>query len=128
MTGMIYDSSKIKAYENLKSLCSYAGESEEWCDGIWMEMVQDEELYEEFRYYMNHSAFRDRMRCCGYGLTDLFVWQMSRYHLRHDSGENTQNFHKVGMALRAFKMMAEMKKNPEAYRRRFEEGQGKDQF
>ena len=40
MGGMIYDGSRIRAYENLKALCSYAGETPEWCDALWREMLR----------------------------------------------------------------------------------------
>lgn len=128
MAGIIYDSTKIKVYENLKTLCRFAGETQEWCDALWMELLGDEELYREFLYYMKHNALDDKMSCCGYTMTDLFIWQMEQYNLLHDTGKNTERCQKVDMVLRAFATMAQMKKNPEEYVRRFEEGRGNDRI
>lgn len=128
MAGIIYDSTKVKVYENLKALCSFAGEPQEWCDMLWQEIVPDAELYRELLYYMRNNSLEDKARCCGYTLTDLYVWQMDRYNLLHDTGKNTAACRKVDMVLRAFEAMAQMKKNPEGYRKRFEDGRGMDQL
>ncbi len=128
MAGIIYDSSKVKAFENLKALCSFAGETQEWCDALWMEMVQDDALYGEFLYYLKHNTLHDGMSCCGYTLIDLFIWQMEHYNLLHDTGKNTEECRKTDMVLRALDMMAKMKKDPETYKKRLEEGRGNDQF
>lgn len=126
MAQIIFDSGKIKAYESLKMLCEYTGKSMEWCDGLWMDMLTDHELYEEFVYYLEHHALADHMRVEGYSLTDFYVWQMERYNLASDSGKNTGACNKEEMVLQSFKAMAEMKKNPEYYKRKLSDGSGMD--
>ncbi len=128
MASVIFDSTKLKVYESLGVLCRFAGESQEWCDALWGEFLLDSELYGELLYYMKHHTFHDKMNCCGYTLVDLYVWQMERYNLMHDSGKNTKECSKVGMVLRTFAFMAQMKKNPEEYVRRLEEGRGNDKL
>lgn len=128
MAGIIYDSTKIKIYENFKALCSFAGETQEWCDELWPEIMTDEELYRELLYYMKHNTLNDKMKCCGYTLIDLFIWQMEHYNLLHDTGKNTEQCRKTDMVLRAFETMAQLKKNPEACVRRLEEGKGNDRL
>lgn len=128
MAGIIYDSSKVKVYENLRTLCSFAGESQEWCDALWQDIVTDPELYGELLYYMHNDTLSGRMSCCGYTLIDLFVWQMDKYNLLHDTGKNTADCKKVDMVLRAFETMAQMKQNPEEYLRRFGQGRSQDQL
>lgn len=128
MAGIIYDSSKVKVYENLRTLCSFAGESQEWCDALWQDIVLDPELYGELLYYMHNDTLSSRMSCCGYTLIDLFVWQMDKYNLLHDTGKNTADCKKVDMVLRAFETMAQMKRDPEEYLRRFGQGRSQDQL
>ncbi len=128
MTGIIFDSTKVKVYENLSALCNFAGESPEWCDALWQEILADGGLYEELLYFMRSHTLCDRVSCCGYTLTDLFVWQMDKYNLLHDTGKNTAECRKVDMVLRAFDTMARMKKDPETYLRRFGQGRGMDQL
>lgn len=126
MSHIIFDSGKIKAYESLKMLCEYTGKSLEWCDGLWMDILTDNELYEEFVYYLEHHALADNMQVEGYSLIDFYVWQMERYNLANDSGKNTAACNKEEMVLQSFKAIAEMKKNPEYYKKKLSDGSGMD--
>ncbi|MBQ7839621.1 MAG: hypothetical protein IJ390_03930 [Lachnospiraceae bacterium] len=128
MTGIIFDSGKIKVYENLCALCRYAGESQQWCDLLWQELLLDAQLYEEFLFFLKNGTLNDKMNCCGYTMIDLFIWQMDKYNLLHDTGKNTAECKKVDMVLRAFETMAQMKKDPETFLKRFDEGRGMDQL
>ena len=124
----MYDARKVKVYECLCRLGEYAGQPVEWCNELWTDLLNDTEVYDEFVYYLEHHSFEDRVKFCGYGLTDMFVWQMDRYNLFHDSGKNTDMCNKEGMVLRAFRTMLNMKKDPDTYRRRLEEGPGMDRM
>lgn len=126
MSQIILGSEKIKAYEGLKMLCEYAGRSTEWCDMLWMEMLKDAGLYGEFVYYLEHHSLADKMQVNGYSLTDFYVWQMERYNLAKDSGKNTGICNKEELVLLAFESMAGMKKDPEYYIKKMNEGQGLD--
>lgn len=128
MNGILYDARKVKVYECLCRLGEYAGTPVEWCNGLWADLLNDREVYDEFVYYLEHHCFADKVKFCGYGLTDMFVWQMDRYNLFHDSGKNTDKCNKEWMALRAFSTMLNMKKDPDTYRRRLEEGPGMDRM
>lgn len=128
MKGIIISTGRVKAYEGLQLLCSYTGMAQEWCDALWEDLLQDSEGYEEFVFYLEHHNFRDKMKFCGYGLTDLFVWQMDRSNLFRDTGKNTAECNKELMVLKAFRTMLDMKKSPEKYRKKIEEGPGMDRF
>lgn len=128
MSGIIYGTEKIRAYDGLVRLCEYAGCTETWCDGLWSEMLADKELYDEFVYYLEHHMPLDVMKVCGYSLTDLYVWQMERYNLHRDSGKNTEQCNKEAMILQAFRAMADMKKNPDAFIKRMNGGAGMDRL
>ena len=110
MEGMIYDGSRICAYENLRALCSYAGETAEWCDALWKEMLRDGELYGELLYYMRNNTLQDRMRCRGCTLIDLFARQMDRGSSGRGAAEEDDHCRLVDMVLRAFADMARMKR------------------
>ncbi len=128
MNGIIYDARRVKAYEGLLALGGYAGKAPEWLDGLWEQLVADGGLMKEFMYYLDHHTFCDEEKCRGYGLTDLYVWQMDRYNLIRDIGKNTECCNKEAMVLNAFHTMAEMKKDPDTYIRRLTAGQGMDQL
>lgn len=123
----MYDARRIKAYEGLRTLGALAEETEQWCDALWEELVFEQELLEEFVYYLEHRSLLDKVRCEGYGMTDLYIWQMNRYNLIGDSGKNTDACNKDRMVLHAFRDMIDMKKEPAAYVKKMTMGRGMDQ-
>lgn len=127
MAGILYDARRIKAYEGLLALGEIAQESREWCDRLWEGLVADPELLEEFVFYLERRYIRDMVRCEGYGLTDLYIWQMNRYNLIGDSGKNTAACNKDRMVLKAFRDMVDMKREPAVYVKRMTMGRGMDQ-
>lgn len=127
MAGILYDARRIKAYEGLRTLGALAEETEQWCDALWEELVFEQELLEEFVYYLEHRSLLDKVRCEGYGMTDLYIWQMNRYNLIGDSGKNTDACNKDRMVLHAFRDMIDMKKEPAAYVKKMTMGRGMDQ-
>lgn len=128
MTDIVYGTERVRAYDGLARLCEYAGRDSAWCDALWQEMLLDRELYQEFVYYLENHMPADRMKVQGYSLTDLYVWQMERYNLRRDTGKNTESCNKEEMILMALWMMAELKKCPETYLRKLDEGAGMDRM
>lgn len=127
MAGILYDARRIKAYEGMLALGELAGEDKQWCDGLWEEIIFDAELLEEFVYYLENHSLLDKIRCEGYGLTDLYIWQMNRYNIIGDTGKNTAACNKERMVLHAFSDMAAMKKNPAVYVKRMTLGRGMDE-
>lgn len=126
--GIIYDARRIHAFEGMFALGEYAGKDKEWVQSLWEDIVQDEELLAEWMYYLDHHTLLDEMKCRGYALTDLYVWQMDRYNLIRDIGKNTVCCNKEAMVLNAFWTMIEMKKNPDDYLKRLTDGRGMDQI
>ena len=128
MSGIIYDARKIMVYQGLVQLGEYAGKSKEFVESLWAEMIQDEALVKEFMYYLDHHTLLDEIKCRGYGLTDLYVWQMDRYNLIREIGKNTSVCNKEAMVLNAFRTMIEMKKDPDTYVERLTRGTGMDEL
>lgn len=127
MAGILYDARRIKAYEGLLALGEIAEETKQWCDELWEELVFDAELLDEFVFYLEHHCLKDSVHCEGYGLTDLYIWQMNRYNLIGDSGKNTDACNKDRMVLYAFRDMIDMKKEPAVYVKKMTMGRGLDQ-
>ena len=128
MGTIIYDARKIKAYEDIRALGEYAGKEEEYIDELWKGLLFDAELMKEFMYYLDHHALLDEVRCEGYGLTDLYVWNISKYNLYRDLGKNPVECNKEAMVLDSFMSMIEMKKNPEEYCKWLSQDNGMDRF
>ncbi len=126
MAGILYDARLVKAFEGLKALGKSAGETDEWCEKLWEEIVFSQDLLEELIFYLDHHYLTDKVKCEGYSLTDLYVWQMDRYNLIGDWGKNTSACNKDRMVLGAFMDMVQMRKNPDEYIKRLTSGRGMD--
>ncbi len=127
MAGIIYDARRVKVYEGLSALGEIAGEPQEWCDKLWEDILGAPDLFEELVFYLEHHYLTENVKCCGYSLIDLYVWQMNRYNIIGDSGKNTDACNKDRMVLKAFRDMIEMRKSPDAYIRRLTLGREMDQ-
>ena len=127
MAGILYDARRIKAYEGLMALGELACESRQRCDAIWEDLIFDLELIEELVFYLEHHYLMDKVHCAGYGLIDLYIWQMNQYNLIRESGKNTAACNKDKMVLHAFRDMIDMKKEPATYVKRLTMGRGMDQ-
>lgn len=128
MSAIIYDARKIKAYENLRALGEFAQKNQDYIDKLWNGLLLDPELMNEFMYYLDHHTLLDEMKCHGYGLTDLYVWNIGQYNLYQDLGKNPLECNKEGMVLDSFMNMLEMKKNPEEYLKRLSTDNGMDRI
>ena len=128
MQGILYDATKVKVCKAFYEICDYAGLSREWADGLWLEIISRQQVYEELVYYIEHHTFSDRLKVCGDSLCDLYVWQMNRYNLIKDIGKNPRTCNKEKMAMQAFGTMVELLKNPQETARKLEYGQGTDRL
>jgi len=126
--GIILDARRILAMEALEDLGAYAGREKAWLDDLWQELIQQPALMKEFMYYIDHHTFLDEFRILGYAMTDLYVFQMSRYNLIRDAGKNGPQCNKEFLALGAFADMAAMIKEPEKYEKKLSNGTGMDRL
>ena len=129
MSGnIIIATSKLKACEYFYNLCDYCGYDREWTDGLWADIIADEGIFAEFSYYMANHTFRDKLCISGYSLSDLYVFQMDKYNLIREIGKNPPECNKERMVLNAFRMMIDMKADPETFVKRIQEGRGEDRL
>lgn len=128
MSDIILDARLILALDALNRIGEYAGRDKAWLDVLWSELIEKRELMDEFMYYVDNHSFKDEFSCCGYHLTDLYVFQMSRYNLIRDIGKNGENCNKEFLSLGAFHDMACMIKNPDKYVKKLSEGPGMDRL
>ncbi|MGN0438589.1 MAG: hypothetical protein ACI4F4_08715 [Lachnospiraceae bacterium] len=130
MGGIIYDARRIKAYEYLQELGKMTGKSQDFIDELWMVILQNGDLMEEYMYYIDHHTFLDEIKIEGYGLSDLYMWLIRRFNLMIDYGKNEANCNKEALVLDTFWHMGQMKVHPAEYRKRLEDGfdQGMDQL
>ena len=127
MANIVLDGSKIKVYGMLQNLCDYCNEKDSWCDELWGYMLQNDELYEEFVYFIVNRSLMGKMNVEGYTLIDLYVKQIDMYNVRNDLGKNPIYCMKEDMVLRSFLMMGRLLEAPETYKKKLEERHLKNQ-
>ena len=125
---ILLDARRILAFDGFWKLGDYSGRDKEWLEMLWSELVEEPVLMKEFMFYLDHHNFSGEALCRGYGMTDLYVFQMSRYNLIRDSGKNTAACNKESMVLGAFHDMACMFKNPDKYVKKLSDGPGMDRL
>lgn len=128
MNNIILSSEKLKAYECFMSLGEYASREEAWLNELWERIVLNNDLLNEFIFYLGNHTFADKLDCMGYTMSDIYVFQMNRYNLVRDSGKNTSACNKESMVLNAFYDMSCMLINPDKYIRRLTGGSGMDRI
>lgn len=121
---ILYNAGKIKSFENLKTLALMVGETDEFASSLWQDMLNDEELLDEFNYYVVNRTLKGKVKCGDFTLLDLYFAQMNKYNYFHDIGKNPNNCSKERMVLHAFKQMVDMKKDPD-YLKHFENAEYK---
>lgn len=129
MSGnIIIATSKIKACGMFYDLCRRIGYEDTWIDALWGDIISDDDMYAELSYYLQNHTLKDSVKISGYSLTDLYVFQMDKYNLIREIGKNTAECNKERMVMNAFRMMIDMKADPETYVKRLEEGRGEDRL
>ncbi len=115
-------------YEDLKYLAELTGKKEGFADKIWEGLLKNDELYQEFLYYLDNKALKDEFSFDGYALTDIYVTMIGRYNLLNDIGKNTSMCSKESMVLETFMGMLELMENPTEYKKRLQNNDGMDKL
>ena len=83
-------------------------------------------LMEEFMYYVDHHTFSANKLCRGYDMSDLYVYQMTKFNMSIDIGKNPESCNKEYLALGAFHDMYGMLQDPDEYIKKLSSGLGMD--
>ncbi len=117
---------KKKAYAWAEALCRYAGADAAFFKDFWERLYADEEIYEEFVYYLNHQDFLGKVKIEGYGLVDLLVFQIDHFRAVMDQDTADMRHNKDKMLLMAFNSLLQMRKDPAPFVRAMQGETGTD--
>ncbi len=79
-----------------------------------------------FMYYLDHHSLYDGLSSEGYGLTDLYFYNLRRSEMQQDLGKSSPESNKEAIVLDTFLLMAGLRREPEKYLRRLQGGLGMD--
>lgn len=115
-----------KVREFIMQLCRYGEENEDFGEDFYRNLQEDEEIMEEFTYFMEHGSFACKAKVHGYTVVDVMVWQIDHFKawLDRDTAGTRQN--KDRMLLLSFDTFLKMRKNPEKYIQKMQGETGTD--
>lgn len=115
-----------KLMEYIKGLCVRSGENDAFADNFFKELKSDEEICQEFVYYIEQGTFACMAKVAGYTVVDIMVWQMDHFKAWLDRDNSGTKQNKDRMLLLAFQTLLEMKKDPDKYIRKMQYETGTD--
>lgn len=126
--SIIISTSKLKVCEYFYQLTDFCNYDRDWANDLWTDIIENDDIYSELVYYLENHTFLDKLKIGGYSLSDLYVFQMSKYNLIREIGKNPPECNKERMVMNSFRMMIDMKSDPETYIKRIEDGKGNDKL
>ncbi|MDE6312903.1 MAG: hypothetical protein K2M46_04680 [Lachnospiraceae bacterium] len=115
-----------RTYLWARTLCHYAGESEEFLADFWERLQLSQGVYDEFQYFLDHESFLGAYNIDGCTVIDIMIWQMDRFKVEMDMGKTDMRCNHHKMLLLAFDTMLKMEKNPTKYLNQMRQDTGSD--
>lgn len=124
---VMIDKERLKnAYQFTAALCYYADKDEEFRESFWKELCREEDILEEFCYYMENQKFACKVSIEGYTVIDIMVWQIDHFKAELDRSDLEMRDNGDKMLLMAFDTFLKMRKEPEKYVWMMQEETGTD--
>lgn len=101
--------------EYIDRLCENAGEDQSFAEDFYERLTADQEILQEFAFYMESGNFACRAKVCDYTVVDVMVWQIDHFKAWLDRDTTGTKQNKDKMLLNAFDVLLKMKQNPESY-------------
>lgn len=107
-------------------LCVCAGETEADGERFWQALSAEADVLQEFAYYYVHQDFLCAFEKDGLTIADILVWQTDHFKAHMDYADSANRYDKDKLLLSTFRVMLELKKNPEQIERAFAGETGTD--
>jgi len=115
-----------RARQFAETLCGYAGADRAFYESFWTGLCEEEDILEEFCYYLEHRQFACRVSVSGYTVVDVMVWQIDHFKAQLDRRDPGMGQNGDKMVLMAFDTLLKMKKDPAKYVRAMQGETGTD--
>ncbi len=110
----------------IRELCRYAGEDQLFGERFFKKLLKDQEIYQEFIYYIANGNFACKAKVAGYTVVDVMIWQMDHFKARLDRDNRGTKQNGDRMVLLAFDTLLNMREDPEAYAAKIQGETGTD--
>ena len=112
--------------EFTKKACLDNGFPEGFFEEFWAELLERDDIYKEYVYYLVKKEFPGEVRVEGYQVVDVLVWQMDGFKSRMDRDNYDMKNNEAKMVISAFDTFLKMAKEPEQYVKRMQHDTGTD--
>ncbi len=112
--------------EFTKKACLDNGFSEGFFEDFWEKLLERDDIYKEYVYYLVKKEFLGEVRIEGYQVVDVLVWQMDGFKSRMDRDNYDMKNNEAKMVISAFDTFLKMAKEPEEYVKRMQHDTGTD--
>lgn len=110
--------------EFTRQACEKNHMSEEFFDGFWSRLLQHDEIYKEYVYYLIKQDFKNEYEVEGYHAIDVLIWQMDHFKARLDEDTTETKKNEATMIMKCFDTFLKMAENPEEYVTRMQNDTG----
>lgn len=119
-----------KLSEIITEMTTAAGLDSVFAEDFMNKLANDNDMCEEFVYYIKTGQFLCKNAVRGYSIIDILVWQVDHFKAGMDQGRYGMRYNECQMILKAFDTMFKMKADPDKYVRMITEetGQDRDDF
>lgn len=117
---------KEKAYVWARELCRASGEGEQFLEQFWNMLTEEDDIYEEYIYFMEHQDFLCKAKVENLTVIDIMVWQIDHFKAELDRDKEDMRTNKDKMLLMAFYTMLLMRQNAAPYLQKISSETGTD--
>ncbi len=112
--------------EATEKICKENGLDTDFFEGFWNRLMQDDEIYKEYVYYLVRQDFACTEKVEGFTIVDVLIWQIDHFKAKLDVDTTLTKRREGSMVLLAFDTFLKMKKDPEKYLQNMQEDTGTD--
>lgn len=103
-----------------------AQKTDDEADYFWNRLKNDNAVLREFAYYYDNQDFLCELKIGRYTIADILVWQMDHFRAHMDRSDSANRYDKDKLLLSTFTTLLDMRENPDAIMKEFEEETGID--
>ena len=103
-----------------------AQKTDDEAEYFWTRLKNDNAVLREFAYYYDNQDFLCELKIGRYTIADILIWQMDHFRAHMDRSDSANRYDKDKLLLSTFTTLLDMRENPDAIMKEFEEETGID--
>lgn len=105
----------VRVEQMVRQLGQSAGRSPQETDELWQALDGEEDILEEFLYYVQHGTFQGKLCIGEYSAVDILIWQMDHFRAHMDRTSGANRYQPDHLLFDTLMTLVRMKQNPQPY-------------